>query len=81
VNRWMKSYDVLFKVPYVGGAQADGIRDTDEFFMKQIDRLVDELLEERSVPHSRLPEGRRGEWAQLAAEEVLRLPALRERLF
>src|SRR6185436_18889703 len=39
VNRWMKSYDVLFKVPYVGGATADGIRDTDEFFMKQIDRL------------------------------------------
>jgi len=81
VNRWMKSYDVLFKVPYVGGAQADGIRDTDEFFMKQIDRLVDELLEERKLPHTRLPEGQRSEWAQLAAEEVLRLPALRERLF
>jgi len=81
VNRWMKSYDVLFKVPYVGGATADGIRDTDEFFMKQIDRLVDELLEERKLRHTRLPEGRRGEWAQIAADEVLRLPALAERLF
>ena len=54
---------------------------TDEFFMKQIDRLVDELLEERKLPHTRLPEGRRGEWAQIAADEVLRLPALAERLF
>jgi thymidylate kinase len=81
VNRWMKSYDLLFKVPYSPGAQADGVRDTDEFFMRQIDRLVDELLEERKLDCSRLPEGRRSDWAQLAAEEVLRLPALAERLF
>ena len=81
VNRWMKSYDLLFKVPYAFGAAADGIRDTDEFFMKQIDRLVDELIEERKLPCTRLPEGRRSEWAQLAADEVLRLPALAERLF
>jgi thymidylate kinase len=81
VNRWMKSYDLLFKVPYASGAAADGIRDTDEFFMKQIDRLVDELLEERKLACTRLPEGRRSEWAQLAADEVLRLPAFAERLF
>ncbi len=80
VNRWMKSYDLLFKVPYAGGAAADGIRDTDEFFMKQIDRLVDELIEERKLPCTRLPEGRRAEWATMAAEEVLRLPALAERI-
>jgi len=81
VNRWMKSYELLFKVPYIGGAAADGIRDTDEFFMKQIDRLVDELLEERALPCTRLPEGQREEWAQIAAEAVARLPALAERLF
>jgi len=81
VNRWMKSYDLLFKVPFSSGAQADGVRDTDEFFMRQIDRLVDELLEERSLACSRLPEGRRSDWAAMAAEEVLRLPALAERLF
>ena len=81
VAHWMKSYDLLFKVPFVGSAQADGIRDTDEFFMKQIDRLVDELIEERKLPCTRLPEGRRAEWAQMAADEVLRLPALAERLF
>ena len=81
VAHWMKSYDLLFKVPILGTPAADGIRDTDEFFMKQIDRLVDELLEERKLRHTRLPEGRRGEWAQIAADEVLRLPALAERLF
>jgi thymidylate kinase len=81
VNRWMKSYDLLFKVPIAGGAQADGVRDTDEFFMRQIDRLVDELIEERKLACTRLPEGERGAWAQLAADAVLGLPALAERLF
>jgi thymidylate kinase len=83
VNRWMKSYDLLFKVPLAGanGAQADGVRDTDEFFMKQIDRLVDELIAERQLDCTRLPEGRRPEWAQMAGDAVLALPALSERLF
>lgn len=81
VNRWMKSYDLLFKVPYAGEAAADGVRDTDEFFMSQIDRLVDELLAERQLPCTRLPEGERSRWAQLAADEVARLPALAEKLF
>ena len=81
VNRWMKSYDLLFKVPDLGRApRPTAIRDTDEFFMRQIDRLVDELVEERKLPCTRLPEGRRSEWAQMAADEVLRLPALAERL-
>ena len=77
----MKSYDLLFKVPLVAEPQADGVRDTDEFFMRQIDRLVDELLEERKLDATRLPEGRRGDWAAIAAEAVMRLPALSERLF
>jgi thymidylate kinase len=81
VNRWMKSYDLLFKVPLVTEAQADGVRDTDEFFMRQIDRLVDELVDERKLPCTRLPESGRAEWATLAADAVLRLPALSERLF
>ena len=39
----MKTYDLLFKVPISGSASADGVRDTDEFFMRSIDRLVDDL--------------------------------------
>jgi len=81
VNRWMKSYDLLFKVPISGDALADGIRDTDEFFMRQIDRLVDELVEERGLPCERLPGGHREEWAEIVKERVVSLPALAEGLF
>ena len=81
VNRWMKSYDLLFKVPMSGNPSADGIRDTDEFFMRQIDRLVDELVEERGLACERLPEGRREDWAEIVKERVMSLPALAERLF
>ncbi len=81
VNRWMKSYDLLFKVPISGGAAADGVRDTDEFFMRQIDRLVDELVEERGLACQRLPEGQREAWGETVREHVLRLPALAARLF
>ena len=35
---WMKTYDLLFKVPIAGPPSPDGIRDTDEFFMRAIDR-------------------------------------------
>jgi nicotinamide riboside kinase len=68
VNRWMKTYDLLFKVPISGTASADGVRDTDEFFMRQIDRLVDELVEERGLPCERLPEGWREDWADIVKE-------------
>jgi nicotinamide riboside kinase len=81
VYRWMRSYDILFKVPVVGAVQADGVRDTDEAFMLAIDRLVDELLAERKIAHERLPEGGRDGWVELARECVLKGPALERRLF
>jgi thymidylate kinase len=81
VNRWMKSYDLLFKVPISGGAAADGVRDTDEFFMRQIDRLVDELVAERGLACERLAEGQREAWGETVRERVLRLPALAAKLF
>jgi nicotinamide riboside kinase len=81
VNRWMKSYDLLIKVPIAGSPSADGVRDTDEFFMRSIDRLVDELLAQRKLSCERLPEGRREAWAEIVAERVLGLPELVARLF
>jgi len=81
VNRWMKSYDLLFKVPISGDPAADGVRDTDLFFMRQIDRLVDELVAERGLACERLPEGGRERWGEVVRERVLRLPALDEKLF
>ena len=62
VALWMKTYDLLFKVPMSEGAvSADGVRDTDELFMRSIDRLVDTLLAEKRIPHEKLPSGRREE--------------------
>ena len=49
VDHWMKTYDLLFKVPISGAASADGVRDTDEFFMRSIDQLVDILLAEKKI--------------------------------
>jgi nicotinamide riboside kinase len=63
VEHWMKTYDLLFKVPVSGAASADGVRDTDEFFVRSIDQLVDTLLEEKRIPHERLPPGEREGWS------------------
>ena len=80
VAHWMKSYDLLFKVPIAGAASADGVRDTDEFFMRAIDTLVDKLLEEMRVPHEVLPAGDRPQWIGAVRDTVLRRPEL-ARLF
>jgi thymidylate kinase len=80
VDYWMKSYTLLFKVPMSGQAAADGVRDTDEFFMRQIDQLVDTLLAEKGWPHERLPEGRRADWIDIVKDVVLRHPELDSRL-
>ena len=71
VNHWMKSYDLLFKVPISGAASADGVRDTDEFFMRSIDQLVDQLLAERKIAHQVLPAGERERWVEVVRDVVL----------
>jgi thymidylate kinase len=80
VDYWMKTYDLLFKVPLSGAAQADGVRDTDEFFMRSIDQLVDALLTEKKIPHERLPGGRREAWIETVKHVVLAQPQLAARL-
>ena len=77
VDHWMKTYDLLFKVPVSEGAvSADGVRDTDEFFVRSIDQLVDTLLGEKRIPHEKLPPGRREEWIKLVGEQVAASPKL-----
>jgi thymidylate kinase len=77
VDHWMKTYDLLFKVPVSEGAvSADGVRDTDEFFMRAIDQLVDSLLAEKKIVHERLPPGRREEWIHIVGERVTARPEL-----
>jgi nicotinamide riboside kinase len=81
VRWWMKTYDLLFKVPISGAASADGFRDTDEFFMHGIDQLVDILLQEMKVPHQLLPPGQRDRWIEVAHAATLASPSLGKRLF
>ncbi len=80
MDYWMKTYDLLFKVPLSGQAQADGVRDTDEFFMRTIDQLVDTLLAEKKLAHERLPDGRRQDWIETVKDIVLAHPQLAGRL-
>lgn len=80
VDYWMKSYTLLFKVPISGRAAADGVRDTDEFFMRSIDQLVDTLLAEKKVAFELLPEGRRDVWIDIVKDVVLKHPELNARL-
>jgi nicotinamide riboside kinase len=81
VQWWMKTYDLLFKVPISGAASADGFRDTDEFFMRSIDQLVDTLLLEMKLPHRTLPCGERHRWIEIALAAALASPSLGKRLF
>jgi thymidylate kinase len=78
VDYWMKTYDLLFKVPVSEGAavSADGVRDTDEFFMRAIDRMVDDLLAEKGIAHERLPAGRRDDWIRIVGARVAESPGL-----
>jgi thymidylate kinase len=80
VDYWMRSYTLLFKVPISGIAAADGVRDTDEFFMRQIDQLVDTLLHEKKIAVEQLPEGRRDTWIDIVKDVVLKHPDLDSRL-
>ena len=80
VDYWMKSYDVLFKVPIVDEASADGVRDTDEFFVRSIDQLVDTLLTEKKVAHLRLDANGRAAWIDVAIRSVTEHDSLAARL-
>lgn len=71
---WMKSYDLLFKVPATGTPDADGVRDTDAFFADAIDKLVDRLLAERELPHVRLDPRDRDGWIARVKDLVLAHP-------
>ena len=80
MHQWMKSYDLLFKVPFSGIVSADGVRDTDTFFAESIDHLVDELLAERDLAHERLDPAARAGWIHRVKEVVLGHPKGQKRL-
>jgi gluconate kinase len=79
VDYWLGTYDLLFKVPLVGRADADGVRDIDERFVADIDALVDLLLGEKQVSHQRLAGDDRDAWLAQVRDRVLNHPALSSR--
>ena len=80
MHHWMKTYDLLFKVPFTGYLAADGVRDTDTFFAAAVDKLVDRLLEERSIPHERLDPLDRNGWIGRVRDVVMAHPKGQKRL-
>jgi nicotinamide riboside kinase len=74
VDWWMRTYDLLFKVPLRDQPSADGFRDTDEFFTRAIDGLVDRLLIEKRISYVTLAADREA-WANAALAEVQKAPA------
>ncbi len=80
VDHWMKSYDLLFKVPVVEAASADGVRDTDDFFVRSIDQIVDQLLGEKRLVHHRLDAAGRDTWIKYALHAVTEHSAVAGRL-
>jgi len=58
---WMSSYGGLFKVPVIAAPSFDGMRDVSGTFQREIDEVIDELLETFAVPCHRLdPDDREG---------------------
>ena len=80
VDFWMKTYDLLFKVPLVEEPREDGFRDTDQFFVRSIDQLVDTLLLDKRILHERLDPASRDGWIDAVRARVTGHPLLAGRL-
>ena len=68
VEEWCRSYDGLFKVPILSAPAFDGTRDVSAAFQKEVDEVIDELLEVFGVRCHHLDPTHRPGWI----EEVLR---------
>jgi len=74
IRHWMDSYSLLVKVPVLAPPSFDGTRDTSVEFQADIDRLIDELLDEFQLPRLKLPGGTRDGWMEMVLE-AMDLPA------
>jgi nicotinamide riboside kinase len=78
VEMWMKTYDLLIRVPVLAEAQDDGFRDTDTVFVREIDKKVSGLLDASRTPFLDLESASRDEWANVALQGVLAHQGLRQ---
>ncbi len=72
VTYWMATYDYLFKVPVGLVLQKDGVRDADTEFQLAIDRLVDQMLQERGLRYYHLSGSNREIWIAFVMSVVER---------
>jgi nicotinamide riboside kinase len=78
VDMWMKTYDLLIRVPVLNQPQDDGFRDTDAVFVREVDRKVTGLLAASRTDFLDLESVPRHEWADVALKGVLEHPSLRQ---
>ncbi|MBU8871122.1 MAG: ATP-binding protein [Gemmatimonadales bacterium] len=70
IKYWMKTYDLLVKVPVIAPPAFDGTRDTSVDFQKTIDLLLDQLLAEFDIAYLKLPGDTRVGWVSRVLEEM-----------
>jgi thymidylate kinase len=68
VAEWVQTYDGLFKVPILSAPSYDGTRDVSAAFQREVDEVIEGLLEAFPVRCHRLDPAHRPGWI----EEVLR---------
>ncbi len=80
VERWIHTYDGLFKVPILDAPSFDGKRALSTTFQADIDHVIEQLLEAFSVPCHRLDAHDRPAWVEvvLTAMELPLVPPQRD---
>ena len=78
VEMWMKTYDLLIRVPVLAEVQEDGFRDTDSVFVREIDRKVVALLSAGKASYLDLEPVPRPRWTEAALEAVLQHEGIRQ---
>jgi nicotinamide riboside kinase len=73
VRAWLTTYDGLFKVPVIQAPSFDGTRDVSLTFQREIDAVIDTLVDAFHVPVHRLDPSDRPGWVD-AVLEAMQLP-------
>lgn len=70
VDRWIRGYDALFKVPVTEAPSFDGKRAVSPSFQLQIDAIIDDLIAAFAVPVVTLDPDQRGGWIPRVMEKM-----------
>lgn len=70
IAQWLPTYDLLVKIPLWSSPRWDGVRDVDVAFQRAIDRLIDQQLVERKVPHLSLAGEDPSRWGSIVMARI-----------